>query len=393
MGKKSSAAVRKQAGGSAEPSSLTAPGASQLSSKDEQDLFVNPPSPSEYLVHAGLRWVKPYTFDFAAHAKPSWSGFTAEEALARFFPRKPRSYYSAASRLGRIWVECRSSSRPRSAPLLAGERVRHVVHRHEPPTLDQPVEVISTTSGMCAVLKPASVPVHPAGRFRKNSVTALLAATRPELGKLYPVHRLDKPVGGLLLMARSPEDAKAVSKQMADRSVCKEYVARVNGSSFPSSTEVDVPLAWNHEAARALVSYETDAKEAQTYFRVLARLHGSDECVVKCKPYTGRPHQIRAHLSHLGHPIANDVLYGGDEPASPDFPREELEWEDDKHQIDPVCTLCPNLHPSDVDFYPFELWLFAARYTGPDWQFACALPEWATVTDLDAEAQGEVRRG
>lgn len=360
----------------AQQSSSAARGSSQLSTKEDQCLFTNPPSTSEYVLVHGLRYVKPYCFEYAAHAKTHWAGFTAEEALARFFPQKPRSYYRAASRMGRIWVECRACSRSQNAPLVAGERVRHLVHRHEPPTFAQPVRITALTNTMCAVHKPASVPVHPAGRFRKNSVTALIASTRPEVGKLYPVHRLDKPVGGLLLMARSPEAAKAVSKQVADRSVCKEYVARVRGCSFPESTIVDVPLIWDHESARAWPSDSDNAKHASTYFSVLARLPTSDECVLKCMPYTGRPHQIRAHLAYLGYPIANDALYGGVEPPVPKYPSEEVPWEDEEHQIDPVCPLCPQLQPSDVDFHPFELWLFAARYTGPDWQFSCDLPHW-----------------
>lgn len=110
--------------------------------------------------------------------------------------------------------------------------MRHFIHRHEPPVLDLPIEVsyiahmqkavclhaqrddaanrslawlqvVGETTDLIAVHKPASVPVHVSGQYRKNTVMALLQVERPDLGSLYPVHRLDKPVSGLLLVAKS----------------------------------------------------------------------------------------------------------------------------------------------------------------------------------------------
>ena len=121
-------------------------------------------------------------------------------------------------------------------PLRAGERVRHFLHRHEPPTLDDPVTVLAVTDSMVAVHKPATVPVHPTGQYRKNTVLGLLAAARPDLGRLLPVHRLDKNVSGLLLMARDSASANRLREEVQSTGA-QAHVALVSArTSRPGST-------------------------------------------------------------------------------------------------------------------------------------------------------------
>ena len=199
--------------------------------KDLMDLFACPPSTDDYVCVGGLRLVRPYPFDFVCHVKKRLEGLNVVDMFAREFPARPRSYYEAAHRAGLLRVEPMPNARryhhkasakdkdgtgksadvstPRGEavpavaplrPLRAGERVRHALHRHEPPALDIPVTVLAETPEMVAVHKPATVPVHPTGQYRKNTVVGILAAERPDLGRLLPVHRLDKNVSGLLLM-------------------------------------------------------------------------------------------------------------------------------------------------------------------------------------------------
>ncbi len=80
-----------------------------------------------------------------------------------------------------------------------------------------PLQVIAETDELVAVTKPASIPVHVAGQYRKNTVLAILQMSRPDLGSLYPVHRLDKPVSGLLLFAKSAKAAEGVRAQLTVR--------------------------------------------------------------------------------------------------------------------------------------------------------------------------------
>ncbi|KAK2077813.1 hypothetical protein QBZ16_004661 [Prototheca wickerhamii] len=313
-------------------------------------------------VFLALEAVKPYHFDFACSVKERWAGQTLLEVNSPP-DREPLSPDTI---------------------LQPGQRMRHLIHRHEPPVRGGPVLVLGCTAEVVAVAKPAGMPVHVSGQYRKNTVLGVLQAERPDLLPLHPAHRLDKPVSGALLFARSPAAADALRRRIEAHDVEKVYVARVQGA-FPATPEplvVDVPLAWdqqrNHVLAcpGALVEEEEqgsddgglgaegekmdgactstnastahaqrhafraerreraqrkrEAKErrrAERAARGASQLHAPKRAVtevrrlavapdgqtslVECRPRTGRTHQIRVHLQHLGHPIANDGQYGG----------------------------------------------------------------------------------
>jgi tRNA pseudouridine32 synthase len=113
--------------------------------------------------------------------------------------------------------------------LKSGQCVRHFVHRHEPPVPAVPITVLHSVGGLVAVNKPAGMPVHVAGQYRKNTVVGILEASRPDLGTLHPVHRLDKPVSGVLLLAQHGAAADAVRERITAHEVSKVYIARVEG--------------------------------------------------------------------------------------------------------------------------------------------------------------------
>ena len=200
----------------------------------DADLFDRPPAPGDYVFPGdGTRLVIPYPFDFVCHVKARHAGKDVVAMFAKEFPARDRGYYEAAHAAGYLRVDnprrrrgCKrraprdDEGTPRGVgdettieplrPLAAGERVRHWLHRHEPAVLDHPVDVVAVTDDLVAVHKPATMPVHPTGQYRKNTVLGVLAATRRDLGRLSPVHRLDRNVSGLLLMARNARTASAL---------------------------------------------------------------------------------------------------------------------------------------------------------------------------------------
>ena len=468
--------------------------------------------PSDLLHHDNPQ-VVPYLFDFRCSVKPRFQGTPLVTFMAAEFPSSPRGYYEAAAAAGRLRVEPQTRERGAAAkrrrdaldavggdvgamPLAANDAVRHLLHRHEPPSLALAPTVIGHAGGLWAVVKPPGVPVHAAGGYRKNTVCGLLEAAARAAGVgppggagggggggpvpppsptptnvvpypayLHPVHRLDKPVSGVLLFGADAAAADAAARAVSGRCVEKVYIARVAGAFPPGDTLVDVALAWDAGAHVATAHEEgprwadesvidgggggvpaatnTAAppprpkpgaargrgapRPAATRFTLIAVAPDGLTSVVQARPLTGRSHQIRAHAAHLGHPIANDELYGGpwQGPARPRLqahggppgagvggagcagaPVDDAEamcatvaavvaeaaWPGaevpdslegvasapaDLDGAISACPFCPALaRPWHVDELR-PLWLHAARYAGAGWEFECGAPGWA----------------
>ena len=129
--------------------------------------------------------------------------------------------------------------------------MRNLVHRHEPPVLSTPIQIVAETSEYIAVNKPASIPVHVAGQYRKNTVLGILNAERPDLGTLHPVHRLDKPVSGVLIFARNAVAADILRLGIADKgAISKIYIARVLGKFPATVAEAELALKSTKDGER-----------------------------------------------------------------------------------------------------------------------------------------------
>lgn len=165
------------------------------------------------------------------------------------------------------------------------------------------------------VNKPASIPVHPTGRFRHQSLLWIMAS---ELGhdKLLPTHRLDRLTSGCVMFARNSEAAARLSELIRqDGVVHKEYLAMTHGV-FPvvdngaGSIEVNKPIGVFEESSGRCIVDEANGKPAVSTFQAIWSDPVRNVSVVRCLPRTGRTHQLRVHLQYLGFPIVGDPLYG-----------------------------------------------------------------------------------
>ena len=183
----------------------------------------------------------------------------------------------------------------------------------------QPLEVIYRDEHLVAINKPAGLLVHrsPIDRHETRFALQLL---RDQLGqRVYPVHRLDKPTSGLLLFALSPEIARELSAQFAGRSISKQYLAVCRGY-VPREGVIDHPLQDKYDRlADRGRDRDLPVREALTRFQTLAtveiphqvdRYPQSRYSLVSLHPITGRKHQLRRHMKHIGHPIIGDAKHG-----------------------------------------------------------------------------------
>jgi len=258
---------------------------------------------TSYYVENGLRKVYPYYFTFTTFTKGRWVGEKILDVFAREFRAHPVEEYERCILDGTLTVnydQVDTDYRLRHNDLLA-----NIVHRHETPVLSKPIEVVHLSEELVVLDKPCSLPVHPCGRYRHNTVVFILAKEY-NLKNLRTIHRLDRLTSGLLMFGRNPRKAREMEHQIRNRQVMKEYVCRVLGEFPEGKTECSQPVE--------VVSYKIgvckvspQGKECRTEFERLS--FNGKTSVVLCRPFTGRMHQIRVHLQYLGFPVMNDPLY------------------------------------------------------------------------------------
>ena len=182
---------------------------------------------------------------------------------------------------------------------------------------DIPLDLIFEDEHLVAINKPPAMVVHPAKGHWSGTLTAALAfhfkslssiggPTRPGI-----VHRLDRDTSGVILIAKTDQAHATLSKQFQDRTVEKEYHAIVTPAPDLDRDVIDKPIG-NHPYQRekkAIRENHASSRAASSMYEVLERLNGF--ALVAVKPKTGRTHQIRVHMAHIGSPVACDRLYSG----------------------------------------------------------------------------------
>jgi len=227
---------------------------------------------------------------------------------------------------GRVSVNGEVAQRP-SHKLKGGEQLQADVPPPAPSHVgpeDVALDILFEDEALIAVNKPPGMTTHPApGVLSGTLVNALLGRmTLPaqeghdEEGNFRPgiVHRLDKETSGVIVVAKTVEDHAKLAEAFRSRETHKTYLAIASGQwKGVQSVNVDAPIGRHPVARQRMTVGGTSFKEAQTLFTPLARLtnpHGQVMTLVQAQPRTGRTHQIRVHLSHLGSPILGDTVYG-----------------------------------------------------------------------------------
>ena len=191
-----------------------------------------------------------------------------------------------------------------------------------PQAEDIPLDILYEDADLAVVVKPCGMVVHPAAGNEDGTLVNALLHHLDSLGgiggELRPgiVHRLDKDTSGLLLVAKNDAAQLALSQQLQDRLMEKHYRALVDGSFKEDAGRVNEPIA-RSKKDRKKMAIDPEGREAITDWQVLAR--GRGVTLVDVHILTGRTHQIRVHMKHLGHPVCGDPIYGS--PRGAKVPR------------------------------------------------------------------------
>ncbi len=184
---------------------------------------------------------------------------------------------------------------------------------------EMPLEIVYEDEDVLVINKPKGLVVHPAAGHQEDTlVNGLLFSHGDRLsginGELRPgiVHRIDKDTSGLLAVAKNDLAHTVLASQLKDHSMARTYEAIVCGNVKADSGTVDAPIGRHPTDRKKMCVTQRNSKSAVTHYEVIARYRGYTH--VRCRLETGRTHQIRVHMAHIGHPILGDTVYGHKKP-------------------------------------------------------------------------------
>jgi 23S rRNA pseudouridine1911/1915/1917 synthase len=247
------------------------------------------------------------------------AGCRLDAFLAIRFPDYSRVHLRRAIMAGGVKIDDRGG-KP-AYRLKPGQRVSIMlpeIPRESPRPEDIPLDILYEDDDVVVVNKPPGMVVHPArGHWSGTLAGALQFHFGPTLsaagGLNRPgiVHRLDRDTSGVILVARNDVAHAKLATQFASRSIEKEYFAITSGAPTRDRDIIDCPIGFHPHVREkmAIRRDDADSRPAQTFYEVLERFQGF--AAVKLLPKTGRTHQIRVHLHHIGCPVLCDRQYGG----------------------------------------------------------------------------------
>lgn len=243
-------------------------------------------------------------------------GLRLDRALGDLFPSYSRSFLANLVTEGHVRIDG-TPAKKASQRVESGQTVTIDVPAAAPSTLasqDLPLTVLHEDADVVVIDKPAGLVVHPAaGHADQTLVNALLFHVKDLSGvggQIRPgiVHRLDKDTSGVMIVAKHDEAHRRLTANWNSERVRKEYVALVYGTPANDRGTVEAPIG-RDPRDRKKMAVVPDGRPAATDYELAERLRYAS--LLRCRLRTGRTHQIRVHMKHLGHPIVGDPLYCG----------------------------------------------------------------------------------
>lgn len=206
-----------------------------------------------------------------------------------------------------------------SYKVCEGDEIRFLVPDNTVPDIlpeDIPLDIAYEDSDIIIVNKPKGMVVHPAsGNYSGTLVNALMYHCKDNLsginGTLRPgiVHRIDKDTTGLIIACKNDRSHRFVADQLKEHSITRRYQAICCGVLKDDDGVIDAPIGRSTTDRKKMAVNHANGKNAITHYHVIERLNGYTH--IECRLETGRTHQIRVHMSSIGHPLLGDEVYGG----------------------------------------------------------------------------------
>jgi len=192
--------------------------------------------------------------------------------------------------------------------LTRGDRLSYLRLPWEEPEAPGDFETLFEDGDVLVLAKPSGLPVLPGGFFLENT---LLYLVRKRYGaECSPLHRLGRGTSGAILFTRNPRAARLLTNAMKERRILKVYLALASGTTMPDTFTVDAPIGpVPYRRPTTVHAYRPDGRPSISHIRVIRRIPGENATLLEVTIPTGRPHQIRIHLSYAGYPLVGDPLY------------------------------------------------------------------------------------
>ncbi|MDB4990145.1 MAG: Pseudouridine synthase [Myxococcaceae bacterium] len=242
---------------------------------------------------------------------PEFAGMRLDLFIQTRIPRLSRT---RAQRIVKACGYRHDGVKSRASDLVrTGETMYLVRPPFEEPSATRDLPIVYQDETMMAIDKPPGLPVHPSASYHRNTVSFILQEKYGHDAAPRIAHRLDRETSGLLLCSRSLKDERLLKGAFEGRRMQKTYLAIVRGRMENDQGTIDLAIARPDHGLHILMEVRADGLSAVTDYRVRARALG--HTLVELSPRTGRQHQLRVHLSAIGHSIVGDKLYGPEREA------------------------------------------------------------------------------
>jgi RluA family pseudouridine synthase len=249
---------------------------------------------------------RPYNNRRPLNVPAAYDGRTFLDFLCGIFDHAPREEWLGKCREGRF-VHFDGRVAEENEAIRGGMRFHYLLPETQEPEVDADVRILYEDEAILVLHKPAPLPMHPSGRFNKNTLQFILNTVyAPQ--KPRPAHRLDAATEGLVVCARTRHFARLLQPQFEGGSVRKAYLAKVEGHPPEDAFSCDAPIGTEPGDLGSREVDEQNGLPARTEFRVLRR-NGDGTALLEARPLTGRTNQIRVHLWKLGFPVCGDPAY------------------------------------------------------------------------------------